>query len=535
MEEKKIRDLTGNRAEHIAPKKPQEKQEERRTGNRQGERRPFMRPQTTQHTEHMTEKLSGKQTGGDAAQNGEPRTVGERRPFSRPSHTSESHEGAQRRDRRSQKNHRRANGQKPNGQGEAAKAAEKAFPVQEEKKPRDIRGETRGENRNENRNENRSGRQGRKAQQDKNRPQKNRQGGARPERSAETKQTVLRANVQSDAEAMPRGHEKKTDVFSEEQLRKDGLWFSFDEPEQAPVEQAEPQEQTEVIGVQFRKAGKTYFFSPNGVLFREGDAAIVETVRGMEYGEVLFGNRLVPADQVVQPLKPILRKATEADAKHYRENLAAEEKARPVFWEKMKENKLQMQLVDVEYTFDNSKLCFYFTAEGRVDFRELVKDLASVFRTRIELRQIGVRDEAKLCGGLAVCGRPFCCKSFLSDFAQVSIRMAKDQNLALSSSKISGSCGRLMCCLRYEQETYERESASLPRRGSTVDTPKGRATVLDSNFLVGTVKVSMDEDHAVRVFNRDEVTLVEPVREQSVPEETAAEAKETAETEETTT
>lgn len=534
MEEKKIKDLTGNRQERIAPKKPQEKPIAKQEGRQQGARRPFMRPQTAQHTEQMTEKLSGKQARESQprdTQNTEPRPISERRPFSRPNqagHTqgaaqSEPNGGTQKgtprpdRERRAQKNHRRANAQgTQNGQTET-KTAEKASQTQNEKKPA----------------ESRNGKQNQKERQDKNRSQKSRQGGGRQARANEQKQPTLRANVQPVTEAPAREREKTAESFSDEQLRKDGLWFDFDEPPKPAAEKAEPQEQTEVIGVQFRKAGKTYFFSPNGIAFHEGEAAIVETVRGMEYGEVLLGNRLVPSDEIVQPLKPVLRKATEADTAHYRENLAAEEQARPVFWEKMKENKLQMQLVNVEYTFDNSKLCFYFTAEGRVDFRELVKDLASVFRTRIELRQIGVRDEAKMCGGLAVCGRPFCCKSFLSDFAQVSIRMAKDQNLALSSSKISGSCGRLMCCLRYEQDTYEREYAELPRRGSAVDTPKGRATVLDRNFLVGTIKVSTDEDHVVRVFRRDEVIPVEPLKAKEIPEE-PTESADSTETEETT-
>ena len=223
-----------------------------------------------------------------------------------------------------------------------------------------------------------------------------------------------------------------------------------------------------------------------------------------------MGNRLVSADEVVQPLKPVLRKATEEDAAHNRSNRQLEEAAKPVFFEKVKKNKLEMQLVDVEYTFDNTKLCFYFTAEGRVDFRELVKDLASVFRTRIELRQIGVRDEARMFGGLGVCGRPFCCKSFLADFVQVSIKMAKEQNLSLASAKISGSCGRLMCCLRYEQDTYERENAEMPRVNSTVDTPKGKATVLESNFLTKKIKVLTAEDNAIRFFAPEEVQFLAP-------------------------
>ncbi|MBR6553316.1 MAG: hypothetical protein IKT91_01800 [Clostridia bacterium] len=305
--------------------------------------------------------------------------------------------------------------------------------------------------------------------------------------------------------------------FSDEQLRADGLLFTLDDvaapAEVAPVPveaPAGPKETIEVVGIRFRGAGKTYYFSPAGISFADGDYAIVETVRGVEYGEVLMGNRLVSADEVVQPLKPVLRKATEEDAAHNRSNRQLEEAAKPVFFEKVKKNKLEMQLVDVEYTFDNTKLCFYFTAEGRVDFRELVKDLASVFRTRIELRQIGVRDEARMFGGLGVCGRPFCCKSFLADFVQVSIKMAKEQNLSLASAKISGSCGRLMCCLRYEQDTYERENAEMPRVNSTVDTPKGKATVLESNFLTKKIKVLTAEDNAIRFFAPEEVQFLAP-------------------------
>ena len=332
--------------------------------------------------------------------------------------------------------------------------------------------------------------------------------------------------ILTDAPAPKQEKKVATEEFTEEQLRADGLWFSLDEEpvpavpvvEEKPVE---PIETVEVVGIRFRGTGKTYYFAPSGIAFEAGEHAIVETVRGMEYGDVAMGNRNVSVEEVVQPLKPVLRKSTAEDDAHFASNCELENKAKPLFYEKVKKNKLEMQLVDVEYTFDNTKLCFYFTAEGRVDFRELVKDLASVFRTRIELRQIGVRDEARLFGGLGVCGRPFCCKAFLADFAQVSIKMAKEQNLSLASSKISGSCGRLMCCLRYEQDTYERESAALPRVGSIVDTPKGRATVLESNFLTGKIKVSDANDASIRFHTPDEVHFVAPPPRKNASEETA--------------
>ena len=269
-------------------------------------------------------------------------------------------------------------------------------------------------------------------------------------------------------------------------------------------------ENVEVVGIKFREGGKTYYFAPGKIVLNKDDHAIVETARGMEFGICALGNRKVKPADIVSPLKPVVRVATEDDERRHEQNKVMEEKAKQIFLEKVQKNGLEMQLVDVEYTFDNTKLCFYFTAEGRVDFRELVKDLASVFRTRIELRQIGVRDEARMFGGLGVCGRPFCCKSFLADFVQVSIKMAKEQNLSLASSKISGSCGRLMCCLRYEQDTYERENAAMPRVNSTVDTPKGKATVLESNFLTKTVKVLTADDNTIRFFAPEEVQFLAP-------------------------
>lgn len=280
-------------------------------------------------------------------------------------------------------------------------------------------------------------------------------------------------------------------------------------PENDTGNQSEP-EQVEIVGIRFKDAGKIYFFAPGSIVFSQGENAIVETVRGVEFGNVAVSNKSVPITELVSALKPVIRKADKNDERHYEQNRQLEENAKKIWEDAVRKNKLVMQLVDVEYTFDNAKLIFYFTADGRVDFRELVKDLAGVFRTRIELRQIGVRDEAKLIGGMGVCGRPFCCKSFLSDFAQVSIKMAKEQNLSLSSSKISGTCGRLMCCLRFEQEVYEREYSTFPKVDSIVETQNGRGVIVESNFLTGKIKARMDGDPnaPIRIFTKKEVKVV---------------------------
>ncbi len=268
-------------------------------------------------------------------------------------------------------------------------------------------------------------------------------------------------------------------------------------------------EMTTVIGVSFRNATKTYYFDPGDLNITAHDYVIVETARGAEYAKVVFGNRELPTTSIVAPLKRVIRIATEQDAKRNEENRAAEERAHKICEEKIAKHKLEMKLVDVEYTFDNQKLLFYFTAENRVDFRELVKDLASVFRTRIELRQIGIRDEAKMMGGLGVCGRPFCCSSFLPDFVQVSIKMAKEQNFSLNSAKISGSCGRLMCCLRYEHEAYEEALKTTPPVGSTVETPGGPGVVIETRPLLQTVKVRHDEgNNNVKLYACEEVKII---------------------------
>ena len=285
----------------------------------------------------------------------------------------------------------------------------------------------------------------------------------------------------------------ETEEITEEMTGEDTVFEETDFPEANTEEPAGavPPEPVEVIGVRFKKQGKIYYFDPVGVKAEKDDHVIVETSRGQEYGVVALGNRMVGGKDIVLPLRKTVRLATEADDAHHMQNLKKETEAFNVCLEQIELHQLLMKLVDVEYTFDNSKLLFYYTAEDRVDFRELVKYLASTFRTRIEMRQIGIRDEAKMMGGLGVCGRPFCCASFLSDFVQVSIKMAKEQNLSLNSAKISGACGRLMCCLRYEYETYQAESAITPKVDAVVDTPEGQGIVVEANPLCGLCKVAM--------------------------------------------
>ena len=273
---------------------------------------------------------------------------------------------------------------------------------------------------------------------------------------------------------------------------------------------------TEVIGVRFKQVGKIYYFSPNGVQMPVGEKVIVETARGIECGEVAISNREIDDEGIVKPLKTVIRVATEDDLKHIEENKAKEKKAFKLCLEKIEKHKLEMKLVDVEYTFDNNKILFYFTADGRVDFRELVKDLASVFKTRIELRQIGVRDEAKMLGGLGICGRPFCCSSFLGEFQPVSIKMAKEQGLSLNPTKISGTCGRLMCCLKYEQNAYEDLLRITPKVGAYVSTSEGKGTVTEVSLLTGLLKVRLDKanDGVPMVFEREAVKVIRDARPQ---------------------
>lgn len=266
----------------------------------------------------------------------------------------------------------------------------------------------------------------------------------------------------------------------------------------------------EVIGVRFKEVGKVYYFDPDGQTYTEGDHVIVETVRGVECGEVAAANHSVDEEKVVMPLKKALRPATEEDIRHLEENAILEKQALAKCEEKIAAHGLDMKLVDVEYTFDNSKIIFYFTADGRVDFRELVKDLAAVFRTRIELRQIGVRDEAKMIGGLGICGRPFCCTSFLGEFMPVSVKMAKEQGLSLNPIKISGTCGRLMCCLNYEQSGYEELIRTTPHIGAYVKTPEGNGVVTDVSLMTGTLSIKMDAapDGAPKTFPKDVVRVL---------------------------
>lgn len=267
-----------------------------------------------------------------------------------------------------------------------------------------------------------------------------------------------------------------------------------------------------IIGVRFKKAGKIYYFDPGDNKLERGDGVIVETIRGVEYGTVEIANRNVDKSEIVQPVKKVIRVATEEDKEKVRNNREKEKEAFEICVEKIKKNNLKMKLIDVEYTFDINKIIFYFTADGRVDFRELVKELAAVFRTRIELRQIGVRDEAKMLNGIGVCGRTICCSTFLSDFTPVSIKMAKDQGLSLNPAKISGICSRLMCCLKYEQDTYEELNKNIPKEGDIVHTDQGDGEVLAVNVLRQLVKVAVrkNKDDAPNVvfFNVDEVKVI---------------------------
>ncbi len=293
---------------------------------------------------------------------------------------------------------------------------------------------------------------------------------------------------------------------------------------------ASEEEKIEVIGIRFRSAGKMYYFDPNGITLKIGDSAIVETARGPEFGDVCLGNSMVERSKTVTPLRPILRVATAEDIAHNLQNREKETEAFGICQKKIAEHKLDMKLIEAQYAFDNSKLLFYFSSEGRVDFRELVKDLASVFRTRIELRQIGIRDEAKMLGGFGACGRPLCCSTFLPDFAQVSIKMAKEQGLSLNSAKISGMCGRLMCCLRFETEVYAAENRLTPAIHSTVKTEDGIGTVISSNPLAGTIRVSLKDtpDAPPKQYHRDHVTLLSRDKQASQKEANAKDPEESA-------
>ena len=267
----------------------------------------------------------------------------------------------------------------------------------------------------------------------------------------------------------------------------------------------------QVVGVRFREVGKVYYFDPVDYKFNKGDYAIVETVRGVECGEIEMENSEVDDSELVKPLKKVLRVANDEDLKIVKENRKREKEAFDICAQKIQDHGLDMmKLVNVEYAFDRSKILFYYTSDVRVDFRELVKDLARVFRTRIELRQIGVRDGSKMLGGLGMCGRPFCCSTFLGEFQPVSIKMAKEQGLSLNPVKISGTCGRLMCCLKYEQDSYDYLLKITPKQGAIVDTPEGRGTVVETNLISGMLKVRMDScpEAAAHNFHRKEVRTI---------------------------
>ncbi|MBE0067527.1 PSP1 domain-containing protein [Thermoanaerobacterium thermosaccharolyticum] len=267
-----------------------------------------------------------------------------------------------------------------------------------------------------------------------------------------------------------------------------------------------------VVGIRFKKAGKIYYFDPGDLPVNVGDNVIVETARGIEFGEVVVGKREVDDNEIIAPLKMVLRIATDEDLEHYKENKDCEAEAFGVCMDMIKEHNLDMKLIDVEYTFDNNKIIFYFTADGRIDFRDLVKDLAAVFKTRIELRQIGVRDESKIVGGLGPCGRPLCCVTFLGDFEPVSIKMAKDQNLSLNPTKISGLCGRLMCCLKYEQDTYEEVRSELPSVGSLIKVDDKEMRITEVDVVRKKLKVKMKNAEGIEItkeYDPEDVTVIE--------------------------
>ncbi len=277
---------------------------------------------------------------------------------------------------------------------------------------------------------------------------------------------------------------------------------------------------TKVIGVRFKKAGKVYYFSPGDLEIREGDHVIVETARGTECGDVARGVHEVPDSSIVKPLRTVVRMADAVDVRRMEKNRADEKRAFAVCEERIAHHKLDMKLVDVEYTLDRSKILFYFTADGRIDFRELVKDLAGQFHTRIELRQIGVRDESRMIGGLGICGQPFCCSRFLKDFQPVSIKMAKEQGLSLNPAKISGACGRLMCCLVYEQPAYDYLNKVTPGVGSVVKTPDGVGVVIEANVISGTLRVRMDPPStAIKLYPKRECKYLRGGKRAPLPEE----------------
>ena len=289
-----------------------------------------------------------------------------------------------------------------------------------------------------------------------------------------------------------------------------------------------------IIGVRFKKLGKIYFFNPKGLKIKQGDKVIVETSQGEEYGEVVIPNRKVEDDKILTPLKKVIRIANYRDHKHYNDCKKIEKDAFNICQKKIKEHKLDMNLIDVEYKFDNSKILFYFTADGRIDFRDLVKDLASIYKIRIELRQIGVRDEVKRIGGNGVCGRELCCCTFLSDFEAVSIKMAKDQNVSLNPSKISGNCGRLMCCLKYEDEAYQEKLKKLPRLGAIVKTQDGEGEIDNIEILKERVRVKIKDGdgYLYKKYDVKDISVIKDAEKEQMDEEEKEHQKELEELEE---
>ena len=289
-----------------------------------------------------------------------------------------------------------------------------------------------------------------------------------------------------------------------------------------------------IVGIRFKKPGKIYFFDPGNIEFKLKDYAIVDTSTGEEYAEVAIANKQVSEERIIAPLRKVIRKATYKDRKHYEENKRKEKEAFKVAENKIKKHKLKMNLTDVEYKFDNSKITFYFTSDGRVDFRELVKDLAAIYKTRIELRQIGVRDEVRRIGGNGVCGRELCCCSFLNNFDAVSIKMAKEQNLSLNPSKISGNCGRLMCCLRYEQEAYEEKLARMPKIGAIVKTEDGEGTVDSIETLKEKIRVKFEDKedgYYFKKYKASDVKILKNIEKEEMNEEEKENLKELEEME----
>lgn len=288
-----------------------------------------------------------------------------------------------------------------------------------------------------------------------------------------------------------------------------------------------------IVGIRFKKPGKIYFFDPNGIELKLKDNVIVDTANGEEYAEVAIANKMMPEDKIVLPLRNVIRIATKRDKKHYEENKKKEKEAFKIAEEKIKKHGLDMNLTDVEYKFDNTKIIFYFTADGRIDFRELVKDLAAIFKTRIELHQIGVRDEVKRIGGNGVCGRELCCCTFLGNFDTVSIKMAKEQNVSLNPSKISGNCGRLMCCLRYEQDVYEEKLKRLPKLGAIVETEEGEGVVDSIETLKEKIRVKFKDGdgYFYKKYNASDVKIIKNVETEEKNEEETQNEKELEELE----